>query len=175
MPSTPDTRAEPSPQTAAEPGAEASPATAPKTAAPAASQPVPAKSAKAPAKVAARPGPASKGKPVKAAVEPAKPAGLAKPKAAARPIKAAKPVKPAKPAAKPAHKREKLVRDSFTIPKGEYAVLDALKQRAIGLAHPVKKGELLRAGIKALAALDDAALLAAMRGVPAIKTGRPAG
>jgi hypothetical protein len=39
---------------------------------------------------------------------------------------------------------------------------------------PAKKSELLRAGIKALAALNDAAFAAAMQAVPAIKTGRPA-
>ena len=70
-------------------------------------------------------------------------------------------------------KKLKLVRDSFTIPKLEYLVIDELKQRAAKLAHPVKKSELLRAGIKALAAMNDAALKAALQAVPAIKTGRP--
>lgn len=70
-------------------------------------------------------------------------------------------------------KKPKLVRDSFTIPKLEYTVLDDLKQRAGQLNSPVKKSELLRAGIKALAAMSDATLLAALQAVPAIKTGRP--
>lgn len=72
-------------------------------------------------------------------------------------------------------KKPKLVRDSFTIPKPEYLVLDELKQRATKLAYPVKKTELIRAGIKALAAMSDAAYLAAIKAVPVIKTGRPAG
>lgn len=71
-------------------------------------------------------------------------------------------------------KKPKLVRDSFTIPKAEYLVLDDLKQRAAKLTRPAKKSELLRAGIKALAALSDAAFLTALEQVPAIKTGRPA-
>ena len=71
-------------------------------------------------------------------------------------------------------KKPKLVRDSFTIPKLEYLVLDQLKLRAAQLTRPAKKSELLRAGIKALAALSDAAFLAALEQVPAIKTGRPA-
>jgi hypothetical protein len=71
-------------------------------------------------------------------------------------------------------KKPKLVRDSFTIPKLEYVVLEALKQRATNLTRSVKKSELLRAGIKALAALSDAAFLSALDKVPAIKTGRPA-
>jgi hypothetical protein len=69
--------------------------------------------------------------------------------------------------------KTKLVRDSFTIPKAEYAVLDQLKQRAAQLTHGVKKSELLRAGLKALAAMNDADFLAAVKAVPSIKTGRP--
>lgn len=70
-------------------------------------------------------------------------------------------------------KKFKLVRDSFTIPKPEYLVLDALKLRAVNMQHPVKKGELLRAGIKALAAMTDSHLLTALQAVPTLKTGRP--
>lgn len=71
-------------------------------------------------------------------------------------------------------KKPKLVRDSFTIPKTEFVVLEELKQRAAQLARPVKKSELIRAGIKALAALSNAAFLTALNQVPTIKTGRPA-
>ncbi len=70
-------------------------------------------------------------------------------------------------------KKPKLVRDSYTIPKLEYQVLDSLKQRSAKLGHSAKKSELLRAGLKALAAMDDTALLRAVRAVPTIKTGRP--
>lgn len=93
------------------------------------------------------------------------------PKALAR-----KTVAVAKPAAAaPAKvKKPKMVRDSFSIPKAEYAVLDTLKLRSAKLSTPVKKTELLRAGIKLLAALSDAALLTALKNVPSLKTGRPA-
>jgi hypothetical protein len=77
---------------------------------------------------------------------------------------------PATPPAKPKHK---LVRDSFTIPKSEYAVLEGLKDRAAKLTRPVKKGELLRAGISALHKMTDKAFLAAVNDVPSLKTGRP--
>lgn len=70
-------------------------------------------------------------------------------------------------------KKVKLVRDSFTIPKPEYLILDNLKLRAADLKHPVKKSELLRAGIKALATMTDAQLLLALKAVPMLKTGRP--
>lgn len=67
-----------------------------------------------------------------------------------------------------------MVRDSFTFPKTEYAVLDSLKMRAAKLGSPAKKTELLRAGIKAIAAMSDAELLAVLKSVPSLKTGRPA-
>jgi hypothetical protein len=105
--------------------------------------------------------------PVKRAAKKAKPAApvaKAMPKAAPA---AEAPVKPAK-----AHK-PKLVRDSFTMPKDEYQVLDALKRRALGLEKHVRKSELLRAGIQALAAMNDRAFLKALGGVPTLKTGRP--
>lgn len=89
------------------------------------------------------------------------PAAKAKPEAA-KPAKAEKPRKP------------KLVRDSFTIPKLEYAVIDVLKERAARLGRPAKKSEVLRAGVMALQAMSDTAFLACVQGVPAIKTGRPA-
>jgi hypothetical protein len=115
-------------------------------------------------------------KPVKAkATAPRAPARKAPvPKAATKPAlppataPVASPAKPAKP------RKPKLVRDSFTIPKPEYAVLADLKQRCAKLGAPAKKSELLRAGIKALATMSDAALAAALRSVPALKTGRPA-
>jgi hypothetical protein len=81
-----------------------------------------------------------------------------------KPVKVAKPVKVKKP---------KLVRDSFTIPKDEYVVIDALKTRAGKLGQAIKKSELLRAGIKALAAMSDIQFKAALSNVPTIKTGRP--
>jgi len=80
---------------------------------------------------------------------------------------AVKTVKPAKV------KKPKLVRDSFTIPKDEYLVIESLKTRAGKLGQAVKKSELLRAGVKALAAMSDIQFKAALSNVPTIKTGRP--
>ena len=96
---------------------------------------------------------------------------------------------PAKPAAKTALKsapkptpmpapvevklKHKLVRDSFTIPKAEYVVLESLKVRAADLKRPTKKSELIRAGIAVLKKLGDKEFLAAVNGVQSLKTGRP--
>ena len=112
----------------------------------------PSKAARAPAK-----------SPVKAKLSPQAKTAV---KTAAKPV--SKPVKVAKA------KKPKMIRDSFTIPKTEYVVIDALKERAGKLSRAAKKSELLRAGVKALAAMSDAAFLAALTAVPTIKTGRPA-
>ena len=90
----------------------------------------------------------------------------------AAPVKAA-PTKPTKPAKPIKVKKTKLVRDSFTIPKDEYVVIENLKTRAGKLGQAVKKSELLRAGVKALAAMSDLQFKAALNNVPTIKTGRP--
>ena len=87
--------------------------------------------------------------------------------AATKPAQPVKAVKPAKV------KKAKLVRDSFSIPKDEYVVIDSLKVRAGKLGQSVKKSELLRAGVKALAAMSDIQFKAALSNVPTIKTGRP--
>lgn len=116
------------------------------------------------------------GKPGKA--PPTKPATGA---SAARPLKIVKPPAPGKvkkPDAKgtptaPPKRKTKLVRDSFTIPKSEHVALEALKSRGMSLARPVKKSELLRAGIVALTAMNDKAFLEALGSVPSLKTGRP--
>lgn len=83
---------------------------------------------------------------------------------------------PAKPAVQKLLKAKKLklVRDSFAMPKLEYLVLEELKLRSGKLGNSIKKSELIRAGIKALASFSDANFLAALKAVPTIKTGRPA-
>jgi hypothetical protein len=69
----------------------------------------------------------------------------------------------------------KLVRDSFTMPKAEYAAIDLLKARALGLGRHAKKSEILRAGLRALLAMSDRSLTGALNAVPTLKTGRPKG
>ncbi|MEK9803151.1 MAG: hypothetical protein VW475_07095 [Curvibacter sp.] len=64
-------------------------------------------------------------------------------------------------------RKVKRVRDSFVMPRDEHAVLATLKERSAGLGRPSKKSELLRAGLKLLAALNDKALLAALQALPA--------
>jgi hypothetical protein len=141
-----------------------------KAAAPEARKPPKASVAsKAPArKPAKRPATVNPSGPKSAAPTPVKKSAKPVAKAVAKPAPKPKAMGPAK------EKKAKLVRDSFTIPKDEFGVLGELKHRAGKLAMPIKKSELLRAGIKALTAMTDSAFLAALKAVPTIKTGRPA-
>ena len=94
------------------------------------------------------------------------------PKPAPKPTPA--PVQPAK-ASKKKEKPEKVkvVRDSFTIPKAEYAQIAEMKQRAMALGLEVKKSELIRAGLALLKSTSDATFRKALGNVPTLKTGRP--
>jgi hypothetical protein len=136
-----------------------------------ASLPAPAAAAPVPATVPQAPAPA---KAVLAVPEklPPRHRALAK-KAAPAPIEVPQepPLEaPGQPAPAPAKKtaapekpkKSKRVRDSFSMPKAEYAALDELKQRAALLQRPAKRSELLRAGIQVLAALPDEQFLAAL-------------
>lgn len=148
---------------------------APKTAATkpavkkAAAKPAP----KAAPKAAAKPAPkAAAAKPApKAAVKPApKAAPKAAPKTAAKPKVAAKP---AAPEVKAKPQKEKLVRDSFTMPEAEYAVLGQVKKTALKAGFEVKKSELLRVGVALIAQIDLATLKKVLASLPQLKTGRP--
>jgi len=77
------------------------------------------------------------------------------------------------PEVKEGPKRAKLVRDSFTMPQSDFALIDLLKTRALGFKRPTKKSELLRAGLQALAAMPEAHLKAALGKLAPLKTGRP--
>ena len=85
--------------------------------------------------------------------------------------------KAAAPAATPVASKEsrKLVRDSFTMPRDEYAAIDALKARALRLGRQAKKSELLRAGLNVLTEMTDRSFAKALHAVPTLKTGRPKG
>ena len=156
LPSTPPAPAAPAPAEL-----KSSPKAAPKAASQAAAKASPQKSPKAAPKAA--PMAASKAAP--------KPAGKPATKAAppAKPPKAAKEPK----AAKPPKVRQKPVRDSFTMPEADFSLVATLKARALAAKRETKKSELLRAGLHALAAMDSAALLAALQALEPIKTGRP--
>jgi len=71
-------------------------------------------------------------------------------------------------------KKIKMIRDSFTLPEGDYAKLAELKKKCLEAGIHVKKSELMRAGLLRLSKLNRSALLQAVAQVEIIKTGRPA-
>ncbi|MDP1871590.1 MAG: hypothetical protein Q8K61_08165 [Gallionella sp.] len=85
-------------------------------------------------------------------------------------VKAAKAVKEVKVAKKP---KPKVVRDSFTMPQSEYQKIADIKEIGLKSGLQVKKSEVLRAGVLALCAMNEAQLIAALSGLDKIKTGRP--
>jgi hypothetical protein len=92
------------------------------------------------------------------------------PRRPSAPLPAPRPVVQSAPKARG---KVKPVRDSFTMPPDDHALIGQIKQRALQLQHPAKKSEVLRAGLKALASMTDAALKAMLESVPPLKTGRP--
>jgi len=70
-------------------------------------------------------------------------------------------------------KRETVVRDTFTMPREDYEKLAELKQRCLDAGFAVKKSELVRAGLLLLASESTKRLLAAVKAVEPVKTGRP--
>lgn len=88
-------------------------------------------------------------------------------KAAAKPVRS-----PAKPEKK-AKQKVKVVRDSFTMPEGEYRKIAEIKESCLKAGLPVKKSEVLRAGLQALASLNTAQLKRLLGSLEKIKTGRP--
>lgn len=70
-------------------------------------------------------------------------------------------------------KPAKLVRDSFTMPADDFALVDVMKARALQAQRPAKKSELLRAGLHALSALSPQALAKALDALSPVKAGRP--
>jgi hypothetical protein len=105
----------------------------------------------------------------KAAPTPAKVAQQAA-RAIAAPAKSTRTKAASAPAARP-----HLVRDSFTMPEQEYAVLATVKQACLKAGFEVKKSELLRIGVALLGQLDTASLRAVLDSLPQLKTGRPPG
>jgi len=133
---------------------------------------IPARTPAAPAKKtpATTARPARKTQAVVAAPPPAK--ALAAPAPAAKPDKSPQKA-PEKSPKKPAKARPELVRDSFTMPHGDFALIAALKATAMGAQRHARKSELLRAGLRALAALDAKALVASLDRLQPVKVGRP--
>jgi hypothetical protein len=69
--------------------------------------------------------------------------------------------------------KSRLVRDSFTMPEREYAVLAEVKQACLKAGFEIKKSELLRIGVALISQIDLATLQSVLASLPQLKTGRP--
>ena len=134
---------------------------------------VPANAARSAAKSAAKRAPAKTAKTatpgVKAAVRAAA-KSLATPAVKRAPRKAPAPAAAVRDAIAA---RPVLVRDSFTMPEHEYAVLAEVKQACLRAGIDVKKSELLRIGVALLGQVDIGTLKDVRAALPQLKTGRP--
>lgn len=70
-------------------------------------------------------------------------------------------------------KPAKVIRDSFTMPEGDYAKIKELKSKYLEDGIHIKKGELLRAGLHSLEQMNKEQLLAILSKIERVKTGRP--
>ncbi|HEX8884151.1 MAG TPA: hypothetical protein VF797_06650 [Noviherbaspirillum sp.] len=74
---------------------------------------------------------------------------------------------------KPKAKKQKLVRDSFTMPEAEYEALAEMKKTCIKAGVAVKKSELLRVAVSLLRKMDVAQIEQALGTLTPVKAGRP--
>lgn len=70
-------------------------------------------------------------------------------------------------------KKDKLVRDSFTMPEPEYAVLGQVKKACLAAGIEVKKSQLLRIGLLLLSHTDVKSLAKLIANLAPLKAGRP--
>ncbi len=76
-------------------------------------------------------------------------------------------------AAKAKPKKDKLIRDSFTIPESEYKVLADIKKACLDAAVEVKKSQLIRIAIAQLSNMSVPKLSAALKSLAVVQAGRP--
>ena len=83
--------------------------------------------------------------------------------AVAKKTGAAKPIKKDKP------EKIKMVRDSFSLPEGDYAKLIEMKKKCIAAGVHVKKSELMCLGLLQLAKLGNASLITSAKRIATVK------
>ncbi len=71
-----------------------------------------------------------------------------------------------------AAKKTFLIRDTFSFPEFDHALLFQLQARCLEAGHHASKSELVRAGLKVLIQMNSTDLLSAARAVEKLKPGR---
>ena len=72
-----------------------------------------------------------------------------------------------------AAEHQRVIRDSFSLPVSDYAVISALRERALKAGIHANKSELVRAGLRLLQDLKEADFVVAVQRIEKVKTGRP--
>lgn len=69
---------------------------------------------------------------------------------------------------------QRVIRDSFTLPVDDYALIAQTQQRCLQGAVNVSKSEVIRAGLQALRQMTQEELLEVVQRLEKVRTGRPA-
>ncbi len=67
----------------------------------------------------------------------------------------------------------KVIRDTFSLPPADYALLEQLRNRALSVGLAINKSELVRAGLRLLSELNEADFRHLIQRVDKVKPGRP--
>lgn len=68
---------------------------------------------------------------------------------------------------------QKVIRDAFTMPAEDHELFAEIQRKCLSIGMVATKSEIVRAGLKHLANLDNDKLQEIIKAVPKIKTGRP--
>ncbi len=77
------------------------------------------------------------------------------------------------PEVKEQTKKERVIRDSFTLPSGDYDLIAVIRQRCLSSAINATKSEVIRAGLHALMEMTEEELVRLVSSLEKVKTGRP--
>jgi len=72
-------------------------------------------------------------------------------------------------------KKERVIRDSFTLPSGDYELIAAVRQRCLNSAININKSEVIRVGLHALMEMSEEDLIELVNNLEKVKPGRPTG
>ena len=75
--------------------------------------------------------------------------------------------------APPPPQRDKVIRDGFSMPASDYALIGEIQAAMLELRVSVTKSEVVRAGLHALKQLNSNELVALFGSLEKVKTGRP--
>ena len=68
---------------------------------------------------------------------------------------------------------QRVIRDSFTLPANDYALLSTLRERGLKAGVHATKSELVRAGLRMLLEVNEGEFVSALQKLEKVKTGRP--